>query len=73
MAKGRVLAMHLTFRTCLFAAAFAAGVVFCSQGGPKASATWAGSVEFRNRSQAAATNATTIDTRLPPGMVIIFR
>lgn len=53
----------------LFALA-ATGIAFA---GPVASATWTGSVEFRNLSESFTYNASVIDSTVPPGLTVIVR
>lgn len=53
----------------LFALA-ATGIAFA---GPVASATWTGSVEFRNLSESFTYNASVIDSTVPPGLIVIGR
>lgn len=59
----------IRFLAMLFALA-AIGVAFA---GPVASATWTGSVEFRNLSESFTYNASVIDSTVPPGLTVIVR
>lgn len=59
----------IRFLAMLFALT-AIGVAFA---GPVASATWTGSVEFRNLSESFTYNTSVIDTTLPPGLTVIVR